>query len=102
MKTVFSYYKKFIPFMLICVVALFGQVITELLLPNYMSDIINNGIVPGDMDHIEHVGLIMILIAALAAVCTITGGLFASLTAARAAGRIREGLFKKVTGFSTA
>ena len=102
MRTVFSYYKKYIPFMLICVVALFGQVITELLLPNYMSDIINNGIVPGDMDHIEHVGLIMILIAALAAVCTITGGLFASLTAARAAGRIREGLFKKVTGFSTA
>ena len=60
MRTVFSYYKKYIPFMLICVVALFGQVITELLLPNYMSDIINNGIVPGDMDHIEHVGLIMI------------------------------------------
>ncbi|MGN0701604.1 MAG: ABC transporter ATP-binding protein [Lentihominibacter sp.] len=102
MKTVFSYYKKYIPYMLICVAALFGQVIAELLLPTYMSDIIDNGIVPGDMDHIRHVGLIMILIAGLAAVCTITGGLFASLTAAKTAGRIRAGLFEKVTEFSTA
>lgn len=102
MKTVFSYYRKYIPFMLVGVVALFGQVITELMLPTYMSDIINNGIVPGDMAHIRHVGIIMILIAAIAAACSITGGLFASLTAAKTARDIRKNLFSKVTEFSTA
>ena len=102
MKTVFRYYKKYIPFMLIVLVTLFGQVWCELSLPNYMSDIIDNGIVAGDMAHIRHVGMIMILIAALAASCSITANLFATLTAAKTARNIRKDLFSKVTSFSAA
>ena len=63
MKTVLGYYKKYIPFVCIILLVLFGQVMCELLLPTYMSDIIDNGIVAGDMDHIKHVGLIMIGVA---------------------------------------
>ena len=66
MKTVFGYYKIYIPFMFIVLFALFGQVWCELSLPRYMSDIIDNGIVAGDMEHIKSVGTIMILVAALA------------------------------------
>lgn len=102
MKTVFSYYKKYIPFMFIVLIALFGQVWCELSLPNYMSDIIDNGIVAGDMNHIKKVGTIMILVAALAAACSITGSLFATLTAAKSAQRIRGDIFRKVTSFSSA
>ncbi|MDO4177114.1 MAG: ABC transporter ATP-binding protein [Bacillota bacterium] len=102
MKTILRYYKKYIPFVCIVVAVLFGQVITELLLPTYMSDIINNGIIAGDMDHIKHVGIIMIFIAAIAASCSITGSLFASMTAAKSARLIRKDLFRKVTAFSTA
>ena len=102
MKTVLSYYKKYIPFMLIVMAALFGQVWCELSLPNYMSDIINNGIVKGDMDHIKSVGTIMILVAILAAACAITGSLFATLTAAKTARKIRSNIFRKVTAFSAA
>ena len=102
MKTVFGYYRKYIPFMLIVMAALFGQVWCELSLPNYMSDIINNGIVKGDMDHIRSVGTDMILIAVLAAACSITGSLFATLTAAKTARRVRGDIFRKVTAFSTA
>lgn len=102
MKTVFSYYKKYIPFMFIVLAALFGQVWCELSLPRYMSDIIDNGIVVGDMNHIRSVGTIMILIAALAAACSITGSLFATLTAAKSARRIRRDIFRKVTSFSEA
>ena len=102
MKTVFSYYRKYIPFMLIVMAALFGQVWCELSLPNYMSDIIDNGIVKGDLDHIKSVGTVMILIALLAAACSITGSLFATLTAAKTARRVRSDIFRKVTAFSTA
>ena len=102
MKTIFGYYKKYIPFMLIVLAALFGQVWCELSLPNYMSDIINNGIVKGDMDHIRSVGTIMILIAILAAACSITGSLFATLTAAKTARGVRKDVFRKVTAFSSA
>ena len=45
MKTVLSYYKQYIPFVCIVILALFGQVMCELLLPKLMSDIINNFII---------------------------------------------------------
>jgi len=102
LKTVFGYYKIYIPFMFIVLFALFGQVWCELSLPRYMSDIIDNGIVAGDMNHIKSVGTIMILVAALAAACSITGSLFATLTAAKSARRIRGDIFRKVTSFSEA
>ena len=102
MKTVFGYYKIYIPFMFIVLAALFGQVWCELSLPRYMSDIIDNGIVAGDMNHIKSVGTVMILVAALAAACSITGSLFATLTAAKSARRIRGDIFRKVTSFSEA
>lgn len=102
MKTVFGYYKIYIPFMFIVLFALFGQVWCELSLPRYMSDIIDHGIVAGDMGHIKSVGTVMILVAALAAACSITGSLFATLTAAKSARRIRSDIFRKVTSFSSA
>ncbi|MDD4200356.1 MAG: ABC transporter ATP-binding protein [Eubacteriales bacterium] len=102
MRTILHYYKKYIPYILITMVVLFVQVIAELLLPTYMADIIDNGIVVGDMDHIKQVGIIMIIVAALAGACSITGSLLASVTAAKSARRIRKDLFRKVTEFSSA
>lgn len=102
MKKVLSYYKKYIPYICIIVVVLFAQVICELLLPKYMADIINNGIVAGDLAHIKSVGCIMLLIAAGAALCSMTGGFFASFTAAKSAREIRRDLFRRVTRFSAA
>lgn len=102
MRTVLRYYKKYIPFVCIIFLVLFGQVISELLLPTYMSDIINNGIVAGDLEHIKHVGMIMIVIAFAAVVFSVTGSFFASMTAAKAARSIRKSLFTKVTAFSRA
>ena len=100
MKTVLHYYKKYIPFVCIVILVLFGQVMCELLLPKLMSDIINNGIVAGDMDRIKHTGMIMIGVAFAAVICSMSGSLFASLTAAKSARRIRKALFTKVTAFS--
>ena len=102
MRTVLRFYKKYIPFVCIILIVLFGQVMCELLLPAYMSDIIDNGIVAGDMDHIKRVGLIMIGVALAAVIFSVTGSLFASMTAAKSARSIRQALFTKVTAFSRA
>lgn len=102
MKTVTSYYRKYIPFILITVSALLGQVWCELALPKYMADIINNGIAAGNMEHIKKVGLVMVGMAALATMCSIIGNFFAALTAAKGARAIRKDLFNKVINFSTA
>ncbi len=100
MKTVLKYYRKYLPIMGIIVLALFLQGICELLLPRYMSDIINNGIVPSDMEHIEHVGIIMVGIAALSSAGAITANFFSARTAAKTAQAIRRDLFHTVTSFS--
>ena len=58
MRTVFKYYKSYIPLIVGILAFLFGQAMCELALPGYMSDIINNGIVKGDMDYIWKIGMI--------------------------------------------
>ena len=102
MRTVFKYYRPYIP-MIICILAfLFGEAMCELALPGYMSDIINNGIVKKDMDYIKHIGIIMIIVSCGSVVCSIVGSYLSARTAAGSARRIRGALFDKVTDFSTA
>ena len=55
MRTVFKYYKSYIPLIVGILAFLFGQAMCELALPGYMSDIINDGIVKGDMDYIRKI-----------------------------------------------
>lgn len=82
MKPVLEKYKRYIPQMLLVVLFLFGQAMSELLLPSYMSDIINKGVVKNDQSYIYHTGAIMIAISLGAVMCAIIGNLFASRTAA--------------------
>ena len=74
----------------------------ELALPGYMSDIINFGIVEGDMPYILKTGIIMIGVAAATLVFAVGGGFFAARAAAGSAKDIRQALFRKVTNFSAA
>ena len=43
MKVVFQYLKPFAFILLLCVLLLFGQALSDLSLPNLMSDIVNIG-----------------------------------------------------------
>ena len=102
MRTVLGYYNKYIPAVIGIGLFLFGNAMCELALPGYMSDIINNGVIPGDMAYIREKGLIMILVAAGSSCASIAASLLSSRTAAGSARSIRGDLFKKVTAFSTA
>ena len=102
MKETLKYYKPYLPMILLVVLALFGQAMCELALPKYMSDIINYGIIPGDMNYIYKIGAIMLVIAAATVICAGVGGYFASKTAAKTSRDIRGALFRNVTAFSDA
>lgn len=102
MRTVFKYYKSYIPLIVGILAFLFGQAMCELALPGYMSDIINNGIVKGDMDYIWKIGMIMILVSCGSVVCSIVSSYLSARTAAGSARKIRGALFDKVTDFSAA
>lgn len=83
------------------VVALvFGQSIAELFLPTLMADIIDNGVVQGNIPYIWEIGIWMLLVSAIGAAAAV----FASYYSAKAAmgmGRdLRQKVFKHVGEFS--
>ena len=102
MKTVLKYYKPYIPHILFVILFLFAQAMCELALPAYMSDIIDEGIVKGDMPYIWRTGAIMIVISIGTLVFAMAGDFLAARTAAKSARDIRYTLFNKVTNFSAA
>ena len=101
MKHTLKHYRKYIPFMFLIMACLFGQAMCELALPGYMSDIIDNGIVKGDLAYIKSLGAVMVAVSAAAMACAIGGTFFASWSAAKICRNIRSDLFRKVTAFST-
>ncbi|MCI8501834.1 MAG: ABC transporter ATP-binding protein [Oscillospiraceae bacterium] len=81
---------------------LFVEAMTDLALPDYMSNIVNNGIVSGDTGYILAEGGKMLLVALLGAVCTIAVGYLSARLAAGTARNLRHDVFRKVERFSNA
>lgn len=102
MKTVLKYYKPYKFYIVFILLFLFGQAMCELTLPAYMSDIINFGIVKGDMAYIWRVGLIMAGISAATVLFAVGGGFLAAQTAAKSSRDVRAALFHRITNFSAA
>lgn len=95
-----KYFKPYIPYILAAVVLLFAEAMLELALPGYMADIIDDGIIAGDMKQIYKIGILMIGISAAIVLCATGVSLFASKTAARFARDIRKAVFRKVMHFA--
>ncbi|MCI2063060.1 MAG: ABC transporter ATP-binding protein/permease [Eubacteriaceae bacterium] len=102
MKTTLSYYKKYIPLMLIIVVLLFTQAMCELALPGYMSDIINKGIILMNQSYIYKIGGLMLAVAFCSVVCSISANGVAAKVGAVTSRDLRSALFRRVTAFSRA
>lgn len=98
----FKYLKPFILQIIVICLLVFIQAMTDLQLPDYMSDIINNGIVAGDNDVIWRTGLLMLGIALIGGLCAIGVGFLSARVSAKFAMNVREKLFTKVEGFSLA
>lgn len=102
MNAVLKCYKPYVPYIIFIILFLFGQAMCELALPAYMSDIIDEGIVKGDMPYIWKTGMIMIAISVATMAFALGGSFLASRTAAKSSRDIRYALFSKVTAFSAA
>ncbi|MBU3210323.1 ABC transporter ATP-binding protein/permease [Clostridium algidicarnis] len=88
-----------VPIILVLVLVFF-QSLSELYLPTLMSDIVNNGIVNGDTDYILKIGAFMLLVALGGTICTITASFLSSKVATGFGRDLRKGLFTKIEGFS--
>lgn len=78
----------------------FGQAISELYLPTLMADIIDVGVVEGNIPYIWNTGGIMLLVTLAGTVCTILAGFLASRTAVGFTRNLRSKVFRKVESFS--
>jgi len=78
----------------------FIQAISELYLPTLMADIVDVGIVTGDIPYIWNTGLIMLLITAGGVVCAIIARLFSAKASVGFSRDIRKKVFHKVESFS--
>lgn len=97
-----KYLKPYTKSIIIVIAVIFLQVLSELYLPTLNAEIINIGVVNGDIDYIIKTGSIMMLIAIGATICSILASYFSSKSAIGFSTSLREELFTKVESFSQA
>ncbi|MDR1753662.1 MAG: ABC transporter ATP-binding protein/permease [Eubacterium sp.] len=99
---VFKYMKPYIGMVLMAVALLFVQASCDLALPDYMGNIVNEGVIPGDIPRILETGLLMLIITFVGTAASVIVGYFASMTAANVIRDMRMDIFNKVLAFSSA
>ena len=100
MTRLLRYAEPYFWLILAAVMLLFGQAMCDLALPDYMSDIVNEGIATGDTGTIIGIGFKMILISLTGGMLSIAVGYLASKVGAGIGQQIRIDLFEKVESFS--
>lgn len=95
-----KYLKSYGALLIAAVVLLGMQVVCDLSLPNYMSDIVNKGIQQGESNYIAHTGMLMLLFALLSSVCTVLVTLIGARVEAGLSMDLRKQVFTKVENFS--
>lgn len=101
-----KYLKKYWFFALLAPVFMIGEVSMDLLQPELMSRIIDDGVLGlnnggvGNLNTVITIGLKMIGFVALGGICGIMSGVFANLCAQQFGNDVRKAVFKKIMEFS--
>ena len=102
MSKIFEFLKPYTPLLLTTVALLAIEAVCALALPAYMADIVNDGVLPGNIPLIWRTGIIMLVITLLSVAVALFAGYFAARVATGAANDLRQAVFKKVLHFSNA
>ena len=101
-----KYLKKYWFFALLAPVFMIGEVSMDLLQPELMSRIIDDGVLGlnnggvGNLNTVIAIGLKMIGFVALGGICGIMSGVFANLCAQQFGNDVRKAVFKRIMEFS--
>ncbi|HYP72908.1 MAG TPA: ABC transporter ATP-binding protein [Microbacterium sp.] len=88
------------PLIVLVIVFQLGQSIASLALPTLNADIIDKGVVTGDIDYIWRTGGVMLAVSAVQVVCALVAVYFGSRMAMDLGRRLRGDLFHRVVAFS--
>ncbi len=95
-----AYIKPYLSAFLLAPLLMLTEVFGEILLPKFMSMIINNGVADRDTGYIIRMGIIMVLAAIVMAAGGIGGAYFSAKASICFTSDLRDALFAKVQNFS--
>ena len=102
----YKYLKKYVGFMILAPLFMFGEVLMDLLQPQLMKTIVDDGVLGlnnnnvGDVSLVISVGLKMIGLVLIGCLCGILSGVFANLCSQNFSNDVRKVAFKKIMSFS--
>ena len=100
MLKIFRHLKPFAGFVTLMVIFLVAQALADLYLPTLMSDVVNEGMLKGNIAYIWQYGIKMLLVAAGSGLSSVAGS-FLSARAAVGLGRdLRNKVFERVESYS--
>src|SRR3954451_19593160 len=95
-----QYLGRYRGMIVVILVLLLAQALTNLYLPELNADIINNGVAKGDTAYIIDVGVLMLAVTAVLGVCSVIS-VYLSARVAMGFGRdVRLSVFRRVENFS--
>ena len=95
-----KYLKKYWIFCLLAPLFMVGEVAMDLIQPDMMADIVDNGVLKSDFSLIVNIGVKMILTVMLGGFCGIMCGVFANFAAQGFGNDLRKDLFSKIMHLS--
>jgi len=93
-------YLIYIPLVLIVIAFVYIQVMCDLKLPEYLSDIIDNGVALQNMGYVKEIGLKMVGVTLIGMVATTIASYLSARVAAGVSRNLRNDVFEKIEGFS--
>ena len=95
-----KYLKKYWFYCLVAPLFMIGEVAMDLIQPDFMRNIVDNGVLKHNFNIIIGVGLKMIVLVIIGALCGILCGVFANLAAQQFGNDLRKDLFSRIMGLS--
>ena len=95
-----KYVKKYWVFCLLAPLFMVGEVAMDLIQPDMMADIVDNGVLKSDISLIISVGVRMILTVLAGGLCGVLCGVFANVAAQGFGNDLRKDLFTKIMHLS--
>jgi ATP-binding cassette, subfamily B, multidrug efflux pump len=92
--------KPFTVAVIVSVILVAANAVTELYLPTLMADIVDKGIVSGDTVYILKVGGVMLAVALAGMACSVVGALLSAQVSMGFGRDLRRKVFTRVEGFS--
>lgn len=100
MLKILRFLKPSMPLVILGIFFLFCQAIADISLPTIMSQMVNEGMVTGNIDVIYSLGAKMLLVSLISGACSISAGYFSSVLGTRLGRDLRSAVFNKVENFS--